>query len=69
MLGYVVRVDRWLMRCYDAEIPMGVLGTPEEVAETVVWMYVFSLPSVVTESGCIDMCLAFGLCTCSTVAD
>ena len=44
MVGYVVRVDRWLMRCYDAEIPMGVLGTPEEVAETVVWMYVLSFP-------------------------
>ena len=25
------------------EIPIGVLGTPEEVAETVLWMYVFSL--------------------------
>ena len=23
------------------EIPIGVLGTPEEVAETVLWMYVF----------------------------
>ena len=32
------------MMCYDAEIPMGVLGTPEEVAETVVWMYVLSFP-------------------------
>lgn len=26
----------------SVEIPIGVLGTPEEVAETVVWMYVFS---------------------------
>ena len=42
------------MMCYDAEIPMGVLGTPEEVAETVVWMYVFFFLSFVNESGCID---------------
>ena len=35
------------MMGYIAEIPMGVLGTPEEVAETVVWMYVFSFSSTV----------------------
>lgn len=46
------------MMCYDAEIPMSVLGTPEEVAETVVWMYVFSFLSVVNESGYINKCLS-----------
>ena len=39
------------MMCHDAEIPIGVLGTPEEVAETVVWMYVFSFPSTVKNLG------------------
>ena len=39
------------MMCNDAEIPMGVLGTPEEVAETVVWMYVFLFPSIVKNLG------------------
>ena len=31
---------------HDAEIPIGVLGTPEEVAETVLWLYVSSGASI-----------------------
>ena len=62
-------MNRWLMISHDAEIPMGVLGTPEEVAETVVWMYVFLFLSVVKEYGRIDMYLAFRLCPYWTIAD